>query len=69
MHYDDSIRVTILAGSGRHFSTGDDLKDLEHGAIVAERQRMRPDIPAPQQFLAGMGLAGEIYEGDRRPQC
>ena len=55
--HDDSIRVIILARSGRHYSTGDDLKDLEHGAIVAERQRTGPDIPVLQQFLAGMGLA------------
>jgi enoyl-CoA hydratase len=35
--HDDAVRVIVLAGNGRHFSTGHDLKDLEHDAVVRER--------------------------------
>lgn len=38
--HDDSVRVIILAGNGKHFSTGHDLKDQAHDAVVRDRDRM-----------------------------
>lgn len=38
--HDDAIKVIVLAGSGKHFSTGHDLKDLEHDRVVQSRTRM-----------------------------
>lgn len=38
--HDDSIKVIILGGNGRHFSTGHDLKDHGHDSVAQERPRM-----------------------------
>jgi enoyl-CoA hydratase len=37
---DDAVRVIILGSNGKHFSTGHDLKDHDHDAVVRANPRM-----------------------------
>src|SRR3546814_706179 len=38
--HDDTIKVIILGGAGKHFSTGHDLKDHGHDSVVQASDRM-----------------------------
>lgn len=38
--HDDGIKVIILGGNGKHFSTGHDLKDHGHDSVVQASERM-----------------------------
>lgn len=38
--HDDAIKVIILGGAGKHFSTGHDLKDHGHDSVVQASDRM-----------------------------
>jgi enoyl-CoA hydratase len=38
--HDDTVKVIILGGNGKHFSTGHDLKDHGHDSVVAANPRM-----------------------------
>ncbi len=38
--HDDAIKVIILGGNGKHFSTGHDLKDHGHDRVAAANPRM-----------------------------
>jgi enoyl-CoA hydratase len=38
--HDDSIKVIILGGNGKHFSAGHDLKDHGHDSVVRANSRM-----------------------------
>jgi enoyl-CoA hydratase len=38
--HDDAIKVIILGGNGKHFSTGHDLKDHGHDSVVKASARM-----------------------------
>lgn len=38
--HDDTVKVIILGGNGKHFSTGHDLKDHGHDSVVAASVRM-----------------------------
>jgi len=38
--HDDEIKVIVLGGNGRHFSTGHDLKDHGHDSVVRANPRM-----------------------------
>jgi enoyl-CoA hydratase len=38
--HDDTVKVILLGGNGKHFSTGHDLKDHGHDSVVQASERM-----------------------------
>ena len=59
---DDEVRVVILAGEGRHFSSGHDLKDLLNGDDEWVKMRETPEGKFRHEWVMYYGRCQRIYE-------